>query len=92
MKIYWSVAAQADLGRLYDFLALVDAEAAAAMLDRLIGAPEDLLPFVRRGSRPSEFDPREVREFRVAGYIIRYEVRGPDLYVLRLFHAREDRH
>ena len=91
MTISWSAAAEADLGRLYDFLAEKNDEVAAETLMQLIEAPERLRAFPRRGSRLSEFNPREVREFRVACYLLRYELSGADIYVLRLFHAREHR-
>jgi plasmid stabilization system protein ParE len=91
MRILWSAAAQADVGRLHDFLARHDLDAADKSLDVLIQSPESLLVFPRRGSRLSEFDPREVRELRVANYLLRYELAGTDIFVLRFFHAREDR-
>jgi len=91
MRILWSAAAQADLGRLHQFLAQHDLDAADAALDRLVAAPEALVDFPRRGSRLSEFDPREVREFRAGRHLLRYELAKGDILVLRLFHAREDR-
>lgn len=91
MKIVWSSAAWADVERLHTFLAEHDLDAADIIFDRLIGAPELLLEFPRRGSRLSEFEPREVREFRVSSYLMRYEFTGDDIFVLRFFHGREDR-
>jgi plasmid stabilization system protein ParE len=91
MRIVWSSAGWADLDRLHAFLAEHDLDAADAVFDRLAEAPVALLDFPRRGSRLSEFDPREVREFRVGRYLLRYELRGADVVVLRFFHAREDR-
>ena len=91
MTIFWAVAAQSDLGRIYDFLAQYDLQVAARALDLLISAPEELLDFPRRGPRLSEFDPREVREFRIAAYVVRYELADADVRVLRIFHVREDR-
>ena len=91
MRIVWSPAGWADVERLYTFLAEHDLDAADAVLDRLANAPEKLLTFPRRGSRLSEFDPREVREYRVANYLLRYELRDTEIIVLRFFHAREER-
>ena len=91
MRIVWSSAAWADVDRLHAFLAERDLDAADAVFDRLANAPERLLDFPRRGSRLSEFESREVREFRVANYLLRYELAGVDIIVLRFFHAREDR-
>ena len=91
MKIIWSVLAQTDLGRLHDFLARYDFGVADTALDGLILAPEQLFDFPRRGTKLKEFEPREVREFRIEHYVMRYELAGIDLRILRIFHAREDR-
>jgi plasmid stabilization system protein ParE len=91
MRIVWSSAAWADIDRLHAFLAEHDLDGADAVFDRLANAPASLLDFPRRGSRLSEFDPQEIREFRVDGYLLRYELARTDIIVLRFFHAREDR-
>jgi plasmid stabilization system protein ParE len=91
MTIVWSPAAWADIDRLHAFLAEYDLDAADAVFDRLANAPVELLQFPRRGSRVSQYDPREVREFRVGSYLLRYELGETHIFVLRFFHAREDR-
>jgi plasmid stabilization system protein ParE len=91
MRIVWSAAAWGDLDRLHAFLADQDADAADAVFDKLARAPEKLLDFPRRGARLSEFTPREVRELRVANYLLRYELSKSNIVVLRIFHSREDR-
>jgi plasmid stabilization system protein ParE len=91
MRIVWSSAGWADADRLHAFLAEHDLDAADAVFDRLANAPTALLNFPRRGPRLSEFDPREVREFRIGNYLLRYELTGAEIVVLRFFHAREDR-
>ena len=91
MTIVWSSAAWADIDRLHAFLAENDLDAADAVFDRLANAPSGLLDFPRRGSRLSQHDPREVREFRIGHYLLRYELAGAYILVLRFFHARENR-
>lgn len=91
MRIVWSSAAWADVDRLHAFLAEHDLDRADSVFDRLANAPAALLSFPRRGSRLSEFDPREVREFRLRNYLMRYELARTGIVVLRFFHAREDR-
>ena len=91
MRISWSSAGWADLDRLHAFLAEIDLEAADAVVDQLANAPIALLDFPRRGPRLSQYDPREVRELRVGNYLLRYELRGEEIMILRVFHAREDR-
>lgn len=91
MRIIWSSAAWADVDRLHAFLAEHDLDAADAVFDELANSPSALLNFSRRGSRLSEFDPREVREFRVGHYLLRYELRRGEILILKFFHVREDR-
>jgi plasmid stabilization system protein ParE len=91
MRISWSSAAQSDLGRLHDFLAKHDLDAADEALDILIEAPDVLLDFPRRGPRLAQFEGQEIRELRVGVYVLRYELVGAEIRVLRLFHGREDR-
>jgi plasmid stabilization system protein ParE len=91
MRIVWSSAGWADVDRLHAFLAEQDLDVADAVFDRLANSPTALLNFPRRGPRLSQFDPREVREYRVGNYLLRYELAGTDIFVLRFFHAREDR-
>lgn len=91
MKIVWSSAGWTDVDRLHEFLAERDADSADVAFDRIVNSPAMLLDFPRLGPRLSEFDPREVRELRVGAYVLRYELRGVEIFVLRVFHARENR-
>jgi plasmid stabilization system protein ParE len=91
VTIRWSPEARDDVDRLADFVAAYDPVRAGEIEQELNQAPKLLLQFSRRGSRLSEFDPREVREYRVGRYLLRYELAGTDIVVLRFFHAREDR-
>lgn len=91
MTIRWSSEARDDVDRLADFVAAYDPIRAGEIEQELGQAPKKLRQFRRRGSRLSEFDPREVREYRVGSYLLRYELSGTDIIVLRFFHAREDR-
>jgi len=45
----------------------------------------------RLGERVPGFGDREVRRVLVQKHEIRYEIAGTDLYVLQIFHTREDR-
>jgi plasmid stabilization system protein ParE len=57
----------------------------------LTTAPTRLLEQPRIGERLEEFKPREVRRIMVGRYEIRHELTASTLYVLRLWHTREDR-
>lgn len=41
--------------------------------------------------RLEEFEPRDVRRIQVGQYEMRYELVDSTLYLLRLWHTREDR-
>ena len=91
MRIQWTEHALSDLTRLYDFLAIRNPEAAVRTVRSLAHAPARLLENVRIGQRLNEFEPREVRRILIGEYELRYEIQGSDIYVLRLWHTREDR-
>lgn len=82
MELKWTSKALSDLVRLYEFLTPVSKPAAA---------PTTLLKNPRIGERLFEFEPREVRRILVGHYEMRYEIQESTLYVLRLWHTREDR-
>lgn len=91
MKLEWTTKAVSDLGRLYAFLAPVNRQAAARTAQSLTSAPARLLEQPRAGERLEEFDPRDVRRIPVGHYEIRYEIKRSTIYVLRLWHTREER-
>jgi plasmid stabilization system protein ParE len=74
-----------------DFVAVYDRARADEIEAGLGDAPKKLLHFRRIGARMSEFDPREVRELRLTKYVLRYELMGEEIRVLRIFHGRENR-
>jgi plasmid stabilization system protein ParE len=91
MELKWTGKALSDLARLHDFLAPSSSSAAARTVRSLTAAPTRLLEQPRIGEKLGEFDPREVRRIQVGRYEIRYEIRGAAIFVLRLWHTREDR-
>ncbi len=91
MELKWTSKALSDLVRLYDFLAPVNKRAAARTVQSLTAAPSRLLEHPHIGEKLEEFEPREVRRILVGHYEMRYEIRESIIYVLRLWHTREDR-
>ena len=91
MQLHWTSKALADLARLYEFLALVNRQAAVKIVKTLTEAPSNLLTNPRIGEKLSEFWPREVRRLIVGDYEIRYEIQADQIYILRLWHTREHR-
>lgn len=91
MEAKWTSRALSDLARLYEFLAPVNRLAASRTVQSLAAAVSTLQLNPRLGEQLEEFEPREVRRILVGHYEMRYEIQEACLYVLRLWHTREDR-
>lgn len=91
MALKWTSKALSDLVRLHEFLAPVNRPAAARTVHALARAPTALLANPRIGEQLFQFEPREVRRMLVGEYEIRYEIQDSTIYVLRLWHTREER-
>jgi len=91
MELKWTSKALSDITRLYEFLASVNQPAAARTVQQLTVAPLTLLTNPRIGERLEEFEPRDVRRIQIGHYEMRYEIVDSTVYLLRLWHTREDR-
>ncbi|MGS1007545.1 type II toxin-antitoxin system RelE/ParE family toxin [Achromobacter anxifer] len=91
MALKWTSKALSDLTRLYEFLAPANKLAAARAVQTLAKAPTILLTNPRIGEQLFQFEPREVRRILVGDYEVRYEIQNSVVYVLRLWHTRENR-
>jgi plasmid stabilization system protein ParE len=91
MNLKWTSKALSDLARLYEFLAPVNKSAAARTVQSITAAARRILEQPRIGERLDEFGPRKVRRMLVGHYENRYEIQASTIYVLRLWHKREDR-
>ncbi len=91
MALRWTTGAKDDLARLHEFLAPVDPRAAALAVRHLVAGAKRIPARPRLGQRLRQFAGREVRRLLVGDYEIRYELAGHDVFVLRIFHTREDR-
>ena len=91
MNLKWTRKTLSDLARLYEFLVPVNKSAAARTVQSLTAAPRHILQQPHIGERLDEFEPREVRLILIGHYEIRYEIQASTIYVLRLWHTREDR-
>ncbi|MEO7169714.1 MAG: type II toxin-antitoxin system RelE/ParE family toxin [Sphingomonas sp.] len=91
MRIVWTGRASADLVRLHAFLEPVAPDAAAHIVQQLAHAPDRLVDFPRIGEKLDAYAPREVRRIVVGRYEMRYEIADAVIFILRLWHSREDR-
>ncbi len=91
MELKWTSKALSDLARLHQFLAPIDNHTAVRTVQMLTAAPKKLQTNPRIGEKLEEFEPREVRRILVGHYEMRYEIQQSMIYVLRLWHTREER-
>lgn len=91
IDIQWTSKALSDLNRLFEFLAPKNREAAAKVVQSLTAAPEKLITQPRIGTALEGFEHREVRRLLIGHYEIRYEIHENTLYILRIWHTREQR-
>jgi plasmid stabilization system protein ParE len=91
MKIQWTGRASADLVRLHAFLEPVAPDAAARIVQQLAHAPNRLVDYPRIGEKLETYEPREVRRIIVGHYEMRYEIADATIFILRIWHSREDR-
>ena len=91
MRVQWTSKASSDVVRLHEFLDSANGQAAVRIVKSLVGAPNGLLNNPRIGERLEEFDPREVRRLLVGRYEVRYEIVESTIYVMRVWHTREER-
>lgn len=90
MKLIFSRSAVDDLIRLREFISQHSPSAAQRISERLRGAIIELANHPRIG-RPVPDIPGEIREIIFGKYVVRYEVRSEKLYVLRIWHGKENR-
>jgi plasmid stabilization system protein ParE len=91
VALRWTTSARSDLVRLHEFLEPINRRAAALAIRQLVAGAKRIPARPRLGQRLREFAPREVRRILIGDYEIRYELTVRDVFVLRIFHAREDR-
>ena len=91
VALRWTTSARADLVRLHEFLEPVNPQAAALAVRQLVAGARRIPGHPRLGPRLREFAPREVRRILIGDYEIRYELTERDVFLLRIFHTREER-
>lgn len=91
MIVRWTHKGLSDLVRLHEFLAPVNPQAAARVVQTLTTAVRRLETYPRIGQCLEQFEPREVRRLVVGQYEVRYEIQESAVFILRLWHTRENR-
>lgn len=91
MHVVWSTAARRDLMRVYAFLRPDSPRAATRIVSMLDAAADRLPDYPEIGIRLDDYDPLHVRSLIVGDYEMRYQILPDTLFIVRLWHAREDR-
>jgi plasmid stabilization system protein ParE len=91
MALRWARAAYVDLQRIHEFLEPVSPGAAARVVRTVVARVRRIPAQPRLGEKLTGFGNREVRRVLVQRYEVRYEIAEANIYVLRIFHTREDR-
>lgn len=91
MIVQWTNRGLSDVVRLHEFLTPVNAAAAAKVVRSLTTAAGKIARNPRIGEKLEQYDPSEVRRLIAGHYELRYEIREQTIYVLRIWHTREDR-
>lgn len=91
MNVQWTNKALSDLARVYEFLEPVNKPAAIKVVRALTSSVTRLADHPRLGESLSQFDPRDVRRLQIGRYEVRYEIQDSAIFILRLWHTREDR-
>ena len=86
MDVIWAPAALADLHRIRTYIGHFNPAAARRMGFRLVEAGDSLAAMPERG-RPIGRGRREL--VAVWPYVIRYQVRGESVWILRIRHGRQ---
>jgi plasmid stabilization system protein ParE len=89
--IKWTTSAERDIVKVYDFLARSNPKVAVITIKLMIEGIEKIDAFPQLGIKLDDFKPREVRRIIIGDYEIRYELTKNTIFVLRLWHSREDR-
>jgi plasmid stabilization system protein ParE len=90
MKTQWTGKASSDLVRLHAHLSPV-APRRRRVVQQLAHAPDRLIDYPRIGEKLEAYEPREVRRIIVGNYELRYEIANATIFILRLWHCRENR-
>jgi plasmid stabilization system protein ParE len=92
VRLLYTEQAIADLTRLRAFIAQWNPQAASRIAKDLVERIKTLRQFPEMGTPVSEApDPKIIRDFVFDRYVVRYAVYAEALFILRIWHHREDR-
>ena len=90
MILEWAEPAEADLGKIYDFIARDAPYYAERFLDRLIAAVETLADYPRIGRQVPEAEREDVRELIFHSYRVIYLIKPDRITIVAIVHGSRD--
>lgn len=92
MKVYYSKEAINDLARLREFIEVNNPLAAQQAAESIKKGISQLKEFPRLGIKvESAPDPEIIRDLIIGSYLSRYLITDQIIYILRIWHHKEDR-
>ena len=92
MKIHFSPEAIEDLIRLREFIAIKNPKAASRIAKSLKKGMSQLKAFPQLGNEVEMApDPKMIRDLFIGKYVVRYLLHIKDIYILRVWHHKENR-
>ncbi len=92
MKVRYSPEAVGDLRRLREFIEVKNPRAAKKTAATILKGIAQLKAFPTLGTKVERApNPEAVRDLVVGNYLARYLVHETEIYVLRIWHHKEDR-
>lgn len=89
MKLKFTAQALKDLHRLKAFIAKKNPIAATKYIDRLLKTIQQLMAQPKLGKAIEE-EPL-VRQIVAGNYVVRYAIGSENIYILNIWHGKEDR-
>ena len=92
MKIVFSKDAKKDLERVNEFIAIKNPEAARRIVIKLIEGIKYLITFPDIGTPVEDSpNPDSIRDIYILNYHVRYLKLKESIYIIRIWHQKEDR-
>jgi len=92
MNVRYSREAVGDLSRLREFIEVKNPRAAQKVAATILKGIAQLKEFPLLGTKVERApNPEAVRDLVIGNYLARYLVHETEIYVLRIWHHREDR-
>ena len=91
MRISYSPESIEDLRRLREFIEINNPMAAQKAAASILKGIQQLKSFPYLGVEVSQApNPEMIRDLIIGNYIVRYLVNGEEIYILRVWHHKED--